>query len=281
MRKSILSRSVLSFGIHAMADVDMSAGSNGAGSSAEATPAVPEGFVAVTENYSFRRFIDTPENRREKLPTGEQVDHQIELEIEDQVGEDGKPTGKKIFKRKTETYTFLVPTPASLGLVVEEGNEESVKQQVVFQELITQAVKAVGRRLVDQGITLTPQNCNWDVAVQAEYDRIMSSGTSTGQTFSNELLKEVGELFGNFMRAKGKPEEGIKLMQKMIAARFNRLSTYKYINGLQAIIDNLEAFVVEGMSEEELEQYAPVMQYILERAAKAKEPEEIKTSELF
>src|SRR5690606_16997897 len=111
---------------------------------------------------------------------------------------------------------------------------ESVKQNTVLQYLIDNEVSALGRKLVDDGITVTPENCNWTKAVESRYEALQESGAS-GATFPNELLGELAEKFGAYMVALGKPAQGVEIMQRMMKARFNEMATRKYVDGLDLV----------------------------------------------
>jgi hypothetical protein len=267
--------SFLSMAVHAMVEGE-TAGSNGS-TEVQDGNAAPAMTISVVANYSFRRFEDTPANRAEKLP---KTTRQLELTIEDQKDADGKPTGKKVFKRKTETYTLIVPTPQALGMPVPE-TEQQKKESAVVQSIITGAIENLGRSLVDQGIEVTPENCNWDLAVNDTYERIAASGGSSGITFTKEYLEEIATKYGEYAVATGKNEGGTAVIQKLIQNRFNKLSTRKFTAVLPMIQTNIENFLVEGLTAEEQEATTPVIQYLCERIQAAMEPEEQVSADMF
>lgn len=234
-------------------------------------------MYTFTQNYSFRRFIDNESNRAKQLPA--QPDHELQIAIEDQTDESGALTGKQLFKRATETYTLSVPTPAELGVSIPEG-PEGEQLATVLQHLFNGLVISVGRTLVDAGVAVTEENASWNAAVAAEYTRLMESGGS-GPTYSKELLVEVADAFAAYMAAIGKPEAGITAMVRMIKARFDLASTAKFIQGLDAIIGNLTTWLSDGCTEEEQTSYLSVVEYLVDRAEKAKEPPKVDPASLF
>lgn len=234
-------------------------------------------YTNVTENYSFRRFEDTPANRAKQLPAGLPAE---QVAIEDQLDDDGKPTGKKVFKRKTETYTLVVPTPAMLGVPQPaEDDEAAQKEYTVLQSILTGAITDLGRKLVNQGIVLTAENCNWALAIDDIYERITSSGGASGVSFSKEYLEEIAEAYGQYAAMAGKAEGGTEIIKKLIKARFGLNSTRKYVNVLPMIQTCLESFLADGIAEEDQEAVAPVIEFLIGRIAKAQEtPEEVEAS---
>lgn len=239
---------------------------------ANATPeaqrqVAPTGFKFVPTSFSFRRFPDTQENR-DKQVNLKTADHPIEVDQEKELDDNGKETGKLIFKRKTENYDLLVPTLASLGIVTTEGDAASEQQAVVLDSLITDAIVKEGRKLVNEGKVVTPDNCNWEVAVKSLYESI----TAGGAKFSKELLEEVCDSFTKYMQAINKPQEGIDATVKMIKNRFGAMSVRKYLVALPAIQQNIESWLTDGLTAEEQEIYLPVTEYLIERIKIAQEP---------
>ena len=255
---------------------------NESSENATASGVTPEGHISVALKYNFRRFADTPENRAAQLP---EVDGRtIEVSEELKTDADGKVVEphEPVFKRKTEIYNLPVPTPEALGFTIDSESDDSKKQVKVLQNMITTLIEQYGRKLVNEGVMLTPNNCNWQIAASAEYERLQKVGTSSGGvTYSKELLEELAESFSDYMQSLGKPDDGIQVMVKMIKGRFNVLSTRKYIKGLDMVRDNLEQWYANHLTEEEQEENKEVTIYLLERLEAAKEPELVDTGSLF
>lgn len=247
---------------------------------------IPENHIVVPINYSFRRFEDTPENREKQLQFAD-ANHEIDFVVAPAVDDDGKETGKIVFKRTTETVQLVLPTAAALGFAPELDSEgvqttNSAKQEKVLQAIITGAVESLGRKIVNQGITVTNDNCSWPIAMLAEYDRLSSAGTSAGGvTYGKDYLQEIVDMFAAYMKNIDKPEAGILAQSKMIKARFNRMSTAKYINGLDMVAANIEEWFTQGLDEADQATHLEVVQYLLEKCETAKTPEVVETGELF
>lgn len=245
-----------------------------------AAPAVvaPTGCILVRQNYSFRRFEDTPANRTKQIPST--ADHNITVTVEDEKNDEGKATGKKLFKRETESYDLIVPTPQLLGIPVNLEDAESVKQNRAIQSMITDAISEVARTLVNAGTTVTADNCNWQHAVTAIVTRL-DNNIGSGSQYSKEFIDDLCKLFGAFMLAVGKKQEGVTVMTNLIKSRFNPLSCRKYINGLPAVQANLEQWLLEGCDETQQAQYGDAVVYLSECIEKALKPVEVDTGSLF
>lgn len=241
---------------------------------------VPEGAIAVALKYNFRRFPDTPENRAAQIPEVE--GREITVNTEFKKDSEGNDTEEVVFKRATETYNLLLPTPEALGFTFDLDSEDGKKQSKVLQSMISSLVEQYGRALVNAGTELTAANCSWDLAANAEHDRLQKQGTSAGGvTYGKELLEDIAESFGDYLKTLGKPEDGIKAMSKMVTGRFGVLSTRKYIKGLDLVRGNLEGWYANHLTEQEQLDNKEVTIYLLERLEAAKEPEEIETGNLF
>jgi len=241
---------------------------------------VPAGMIAVALKYNFRRFPDTPANREAQIPSVE--GREIQVATEFKKDSEGNDTDEVVFKRATETYNLLLPTPEALGFTFAADNEDSKKQAKVLQSMISTLVEQYGRALVNAGQVLTADNCSWELAANAEHDRLQKQGTSAGGvTYGKDLLEDIAESFSDYLKSIDKPEDGIKAMSKMITGRFGVLSTRKYIKGLDLVRANLEGWYAQHLTEQEQLDNKEVTIYLLERLEAAKEPEEIETGNLF
>ncbi len=246
---------------------------------------VPEGHILVSFKYNFRRFPHTPDNIAAQIPvlTGE-GDRKILFDLENKKDEEGNEVDPVVvvFKRKTETYSLPVPTPAALGFSIDLETPEGKQQNKVLQSMISTLIDQYGRSLVNAGSQLNATNCNWQIAAAAEADRLSKIGTSAGGvTYSKELLDEVSESFGKYLEAIGKTEKGVVAMQKMVTGRFGVLSVRKYIKGLDLVRANIEGWYANHLTAEQQAELLEVTGYLLERLELAKEPELVETANLF
>jgi len=190
------------------------------------------------------------------------------------------PLARRYLNRVKEVVKNVVPTPAGIGIIVDD-TPESKQQAAVLQSIITKAICDIGRKLVDNGITVTEVNCNWGIAVASIYDRISSVGGTSGVSFSKEYLAEISEAYGQWSDNAGKSETGRDATMKMIKGRFNIMSARRYINVLPMIAENIETMFKDGLEEEDQQAHEAVFEYLLERIAKAQEPEEEVSGDLF
>lgn len=238
---------------------------------------------AITETklvptaFSFRRFPETAENRDKQIP--KTPDHELTVDQEKVLDDAGKETGALVFKRATENHDLVVPTLVGLGIAAPaEGDLHGEMQAIVLDSLITDAIAKVGRGLVNDGITPTVDNCNWEVAVKAMHESISAGGAK----FGKDLLAEVCELFTKYMVSIGKPLEGIEVSTRMIKARFNAMSVRKFLVALPAIQSNIETWLLDGVDEEGQAALTPVVEYLIERIRVAQlPPEEVDIGSMF
>jgi len=230
-------------------------------------------FKAIKETFHFRKFADTPANRVEKLP--QQADHPIEVEVS--TTEDGKA----LFQRKPETYTYEVPTAASLGIT-------DPKVGTVVEEVLAKAMKDAARVLVDAGKTLTAEVFNWAAVLEAEYTRITTgggTGGSTGSGITADMLKAFSGKFAAYMAAAfpgdAAKAAGTVATVKMINSRFGPAASMPYQKVLPKVLENLELFFTDGLDEVEQEAYTATFEYLLLQADKIINPPAVDVESMF
>lgn len=233
---------------------------------------VPEGMLVISENYSFRRFSDTTENREKQLPKSAHISS-----IDEPANPlEGKPAQ---FKRKTETYDLLVPTIESLGFDLDSEDETERQQAEVLQYQINSMISSFGRSLVINGTALTPDNCNYALACSDMYEKHIAGG---GAKFSNDfLIDDVIPAYSSYLTALDKPKEGIEVQSKMIKSRFGAMSVRRYIEGLDMVGKNLTTWILEGCDESDQKRFGGVVDYLLDRITKAQTPDEVDVGKLF
>lgn len=183
-------------------------------------------------------------------------------------------------KRNSESFELVAPTMEQLGLIVDSSDVKSVKQAQYLQSIVEDAIYKLGRPLVDAGVDLTNENCNWDLAVEAGLASRTTGGTAKKSGISKELLAAAAESFKEYLDSIGKPEAGITAMVKMVKARFSANTTAKFMKGLPLVKDNLLNWIADGCDEAEQEVFAPVAVDMCERIDNALKPKE-DTTELF
>lgn len=200
-------------------------------------------------SYSFKRKNDTAENR--KVGNGER-----EIKFEREEVKDANGIVVKIsIKRKTENYTLTMPTIESLGIVVNPEDKESIAQGQCLQRMITDAIESLGRSLVDAGIVLTQENCNWQEAIKFVNEKTSSTKTRGGR-FTKDLVASALISFETYLKKTGKPANGIAVMIKMMKARFSPASICNHVKGLHLVQRNLIKWISDGCDETEQEVYA-------------------------
>lgn len=245
----------------------------------------------MTATYHYKRMDKTPENLA-KLTAGYEIKEATtespavvlakDCKYDEEVtkSDDGKVILSTKIKRESETYELPAPTVESLGLVVDQGDVDSVKQAQYLQSIVEDAIYKLGRPLVDAGVALTPENCNWKLAVEAGL-ATRSAGTSAKKSgISKELLAAAAESFREYLIAIEKPAAGVEAMVKMVKARFSANTVSKYLKGLPLVKDNLVNWIADGCTEEEQEVFGVVAVDMCNRIDEALKPKE-DTTELF
>jgi hypothetical protein len=229
-----------------------------------------QGEVAVAtdpntfkHSFYFRSMPDNARNREALEALGE---------IEESVDETDPEKPRNMIRRKTETYTFVLPVV----------NTTDPKLDVVMRELIKEQIVAHAKPYVTEGKVPPPEKLTWEAIVEARYIAITTASVDEAASgFNSSLLKEVAEKFSNYMKAVGRDVKGTEIMAKMITGRFSVITTHKYINGLDMVKGNIENWILEGCSEEEQAIYGDVVDYLLKKLEEAKNPVVVETGSLF
>lgn len=239
-----------------------------------AAPTIPAGFTAIAKTFHFRKFKDTPENRSSKLPAPTSLDKEGNATGADHaitvVTEDAE--GTQVFQRTPETHNLIVPTPELFGLA---KTPETEKAYTVLQATLTDFMVAAARKLVDAGLTPTDANCSWEIVCNSEYTRLTTSSSDSGSGISSDMLKDFAAKFTTYMKALGRNEAGITATSKMITGRFGRMSTMAYLPVMDKVLAGLSLFFTDGLDESQQNAYAPVMEYLLQKAEDAQKPVEV------